>query len=144
MRFELFIAARYLRARRRRGVIGFVTAISVAGVATGVAALILALAITNGMRRDLQDRLVGASAHVELMRSAGDGMRDWRPLMARLATVPARPGRRPRPLRTGPHLTRPPLRRCAHQRHRPRRRATRQRASAEHPRRLRRPTSAHQ
>jgi lipoprotein-releasing system permease protein len=90
MRFELFIATRYLRARRQqrgRGVIGLVTVISVVGVAAGVAALIVALAITNGMRRDLQDRLVGATAHVELMRIAGDGIRDWRPLMARLAQV---------------------------------------------------------
>jgi lipoprotein-releasing system permease protein len=48
----------------------------------------VALAITNGMRRDLQERLVGATAHVELMRVAGDGIRDWRPLMARLAQQP--------------------------------------------------------
>jgi lipoprotein-releasing system permease protein len=92
MRFELFIAARYLRARRRQtrgsGVVGLVTVISVVGVAAGVAALIVALAITNGMRRDLQDRLVGATAHIELMRIAGDGIRDWQPLMARLAQVP--------------------------------------------------------
>jgi lipoprotein-releasing system permease protein len=88
MRFELFIAARYLRARRRQAVVGFITVISVIGVAAGVAALIIALAITNGMRRDLQERLVGATAHVELMRTAGDGIRDWRPLMARAAAVP--------------------------------------------------------
>jgi lipoprotein-releasing system permease protein len=88
MRFELFIAARYLRARRRQAVVGLITAISVVGVAAGVAALIIALAITNGMRRDLQQRLVGSTAHVQLMRTAGDGIRDWRPLMARLAEVP--------------------------------------------------------
>ena len=88
MRFELFIAARYLRARRRQAVVGLVTVISVVGVAAGVASLIVALAITNGMRRDLQDRLVGSTAHVDLMRVAGDGIRDWRPLMARLAKVP--------------------------------------------------------
>src|SRR5579875_2949056 len=88
MRFELFIAARYLRARRRQAVVGLVTAISVVGIAAGVAALIVALAITNGMRRDLQQRLVGALAHVELMRTAGDGIRDWRPLMQRLAQQP--------------------------------------------------------
>ncbi len=87
MRFELFVAARYLRARRRQAVVGLITGISVLGVAAGVAALIIALAITNGMRRDLQDRLVGATAHVELLRVAGDGIRDWRPLMARLAHV---------------------------------------------------------
>ena len=94
MRFELFVAARYLRARRRQAgarghaVVGLITVISIAGVAAGVASLIVALAITNGMRRDLQERLVGATAHVELMRVAGDGIRDWRPLMARLAQQP--------------------------------------------------------
>ena len=88
MWFELFIAARYLKAKRRQAVVGVVTAISVAGVAAGVAALIVALAITNGMRRDLEDRLVDTSAHVQLMRVAGDGIRDWRPLVERLRTVP--------------------------------------------------------
>jgi lipoprotein-releasing system permease protein len=88
MRFELFIAARYLRARRRQAVVGLVTVISILGIAAGVAALIIALAITNGMRRDLQQRLVGALAHVELMRTAGDGIRDWRPLLQHLATEP--------------------------------------------------------
>ncbi len=88
MRFELFIAARYLRAKRRQAVVGVITAISVIGVAAGVASLIIALAITNGMRRDLQERLVGSTAHVELMRVAADGMRDWRPLLERLRKVP--------------------------------------------------------
>lgn len=88
MRFELFIAARYLRAKRRQAVVGVITAISVIGVAAGVASLIIALAITNGMRRDLQDRLVGSTAHVELMRVAADGIRDWRPLLERLRRLP--------------------------------------------------------
>jgi lipoprotein-releasing system permease protein len=88
MRFELFLAARYLRAKRRQAVVGVVTAISVAGVAAGVAALVIALAITNGMRRDLQERLLGSSAHVELMRVDADGIRDWRPLLERLRQVP--------------------------------------------------------
>src|ERR1035441_9219482 len=88
MRFELFLAARYLKAKRRQAVVGVVTTISIAGVAAGVAALIIALAITNGMRRDLQDRLLGASAHVDLMRVEADGIRDWQPLLARLRAVP--------------------------------------------------------
>jgi lipoprotein-releasing system permease protein len=88
MRFEFFIAARYLRAKRRQAVVGVITAISVIGVAAGVASLIIALAITNGMRRDLQERLVGSTSHVDLMRVAGDGIRNWRPLLARLRTVP--------------------------------------------------------
>lgn len=88
MRFELFIAMRYLRAKRRQAVIGVVTAISVLGVAAGVASLIIALAITNGMKRDLQERLLGSTAHVDLMRVAADGIRDWRPLLERLRRLP--------------------------------------------------------
>ncbi len=88
MRFELFIAARYLRAKRRQAVIGVITLISVLGVAAGVASLIIALAITNGMRRDLQERLLGSTAHIELMRVAGDGIREWQPLLERLKATP--------------------------------------------------------
>jgi lipoprotein-releasing system permease protein len=88
MRFELFIAARYLRAKRRQAVVGVITLISVIGVAAGVASLIIALAITNGMRRDMQEKLVGSTSHVMLMRTAGDGIRDWRPLVERLRTLP--------------------------------------------------------
>jgi lipoprotein-releasing system permease protein len=88
MRFELFVAARYLRAKRRQAVIGIITWISIAGVAIGVASLILALAITAGTRRDLQQRLLSSTAHVDLMRSLSDGMRDWRPLLARLQKLP--------------------------------------------------------
>jgi len=88
MRFELFIAARYLKAKRRQAVVGVVTTISIAGVAAGVAALIIALAITNGMQRDLQGRLVGNSAHVQLLRTKGDGIRDWQPLFDRLRRLP--------------------------------------------------------
>lgn len=88
MRFELFIAARYLRAKRRQAVVGVITAISVIGVAAGVASLIIALAITNGMRRDLQQRLLGSTAHVELERVKADGIRDWRPLVDVLRKLP--------------------------------------------------------
>ncbi|HZP05976.1 MAG TPA: FtsX-like permease family protein [Terracidiphilus sp.] len=88
MRFELYVAARYLRAKRRQAVVGVVTAISVAGVTAGVAALIVALAITNGMQRDLQDKLVDSSAHIELMQASGMGIREWRPLLDRLSKVP--------------------------------------------------------
>lgn len=88
MRFELFIAARYLRAKRRQAVVGVITIISVVGVAAGVASLIIALAITNGMQKDLQARLVGSTAHVELMRVKADGIRDWRPLLEKLRKLP--------------------------------------------------------
>ena len=88
MRFELYVAARYLRAKRRQAVVGVVTAISVAGVTAGVAALIIAMAITTGMQRDLQDKLVGFTADIQLMQAEDRGISDWRPLLARLQKVP--------------------------------------------------------
>jgi lipoprotein-releasing system permease protein len=88
LKFELFVAARYLRAKRRQAVIGVITAISVAGVAVGVASLIIALAITNGMSRDLQQRLLSSTAHVSLMRIQSDGIHNWRELTGRLRHLP--------------------------------------------------------
>ncbi len=88
MRFEFFIASRYLRAKRKQAVIGVITGISIAGVAAGVASLIVALAVNNGFRQDLQDRLLGSTSHVNLLRTMGDGIRDWRPLMERLQKQP--------------------------------------------------------
>ena len=88
MRFEFFIASRYLRAKRRQAVIGIITGISIAGVAAGVASLIIALAINNGFRRDLQESLLRSTSHVNLLRVQNDGIRDWRPLMDRLTKEP--------------------------------------------------------
>jgi lipoprotein-releasing system permease protein len=88
MRFELFVAARYLRAKRRQAVIGLITVISVIGVAVGVASLIIALAITTGMRRDLQNRLLSSTADVDLLRSMNDGIQNWEPLLQRLRKLP--------------------------------------------------------
>ena len=88
MRFELFIASRYLRAKRRQAVIGVITGISVVGVMAGVASLIIALAINNGFRQDLQDRLLGSTAHVNLLRVQADGIRNWRELLDRMSKQP--------------------------------------------------------
>ncbi|MGA3009645.1 MAG: FtsX-like permease family protein [Terracidiphilus sp.] len=88
MRFEVFVAARYLKAKRRQAMVGVITLVSVAGVTTGVASLVIALAITNGMRHYLQDRLLGASPHVELVSRKPGGIQSWRPLLERLRRVP--------------------------------------------------------
>ncbi len=88
MRFEFFIATRYLRAKRRQAVIGVITGISIAGVAAGVASLVVALAINSGFRQDLQDRLLGSTSHINLLRVESDGIKDWRPLMERLSKQP--------------------------------------------------------
>jgi lipoprotein-releasing system permease protein len=88
MQFELFIAARYLRAKRRQAVIGIITIISVIGVAAGVASLIVALAINNGFRQDLQARLLGSTSHINLLRVESDGIRNWQELLPRLEKQP--------------------------------------------------------
>ena len=88
MRFELFIASRYLRAKRRQAFIGIITGISIAGVAAGVASLVVALAINNGFRQDLQQRLLGSTSHISLQRIADDGIRDWPELMDHLSKRP--------------------------------------------------------
>ena len=88
MQFELFIASRYLRAKRRQAVIGVITVISIIGVAAGVASLIVALAINNGFRQDLQDRLLSSTSHINLLRVQSDGIRDWESLLARLDKQP--------------------------------------------------------
>jgi len=88
MRFELFVAARYLRAKRRQAVIGVITVISVIGVTAGVASLVIALSINAGFQKDLQDQLLGSQSHINLVRVQNDGIEDWRALMTRLAKEP--------------------------------------------------------
>jgi lipoprotein-releasing system permease protein len=88
MTFESFVALRYLRAKRKMAVISVITAISVLGIAAGVASLIVATAISNGFRGDLQERLLGAMAHVNLQRNDGAGIEGWRELYPRLQSAP--------------------------------------------------------
>ncbi|MBI4876389.1 MAG: ABC transporter permease [Acidobacteria bacterium] len=87
--FELFVARRYLMAKRKQAVISLITVISVAGVAAGVMALVIALAINNGFRNTLQRNLVGATAHVTILeKEPGYGIRDWREVIARVRRAP--------------------------------------------------------
>ena len=87
--FELFIASRYLRARRKHTVVSVITVISVLGVAAGVMALVIAMAVTTGFNNQLQRSLLGAMAHINVMpKVPGEGIEDWRALMARLRASP--------------------------------------------------------
>ena len=88
MRFELFVALRYLKAKRRQSVISVVTIISIIGVTAGVCALVVALAINNGFREELEKSLLGATANVNLLRSKNDGIRDYEALTVRLSRMP--------------------------------------------------------
>jgi len=88
MAFELFVAQRYLRAKRKERFISIVTLISVVGVTVGVAALIVALAINNGIQQDLRDHLLSANAPVNLSEKEYlEGIADWRPFIAQLERV---------------------------------------------------------
>jgi lipoprotein-releasing system permease protein len=88
MKFEWFVAMRYLKAKRRQAAISVVTAISVVGVTAGVAALVIALAINNGFRQELQGKLLGATANVNLIRSQNDGIQHYEALTERLSSLP--------------------------------------------------------
>ncbi len=86
-KFEFWMAWRYLRARRG-GPVSVITAISVIGVAAGVASLVIALAVTSGFRQVLESTLLGATPHVMLQRSSGDGIAKWRELAAECERQP--------------------------------------------------------
>ena len=88
-KFELFIARRYLRAHRKEKVISVITAISILGVAAGVMALIIALAVNNGFKNTLERNLLGAMAHISVLeKEPGSGIENWRQLSVRLRQLP--------------------------------------------------------
>jgi len=87
--FELFVARRYLRAKRKQVVISVITVISVIGVAAGVMALVIALAITNGFRTTLEKNLLGATAAVSIQeKEPGNGIEGWEQISRKLASLP--------------------------------------------------------
>jgi lipoprotein-releasing system permease protein len=88
MRFEFFVALRYLKAKRKQAVISVITLISVIGVTAGVCALVIALAINNGFREELEQRLLGATANINLLRAKNDGIQNYEELTDRLSYLP--------------------------------------------------------
>jgi lipoprotein-releasing system permease protein len=90
MSFELFVARRYLKARRKEAVISVITAISIVGVTAGVMALIIALSVNNGFHNTLQRNLLGAMAHINVRAKQNEdsGISDWRQLVERIRKVP--------------------------------------------------------
>jgi lipoprotein-releasing system permease protein len=87
--FEFFVASRYLRAKRKQAVISVITVISIAGVAAGVMALVIGIAINNGFRDTLQRSLLGATAHVMVLsKDSDDGIANWRELDPKLRQLP--------------------------------------------------------
>ena len=98
--FELFIASRYLLARRKQAFISLISFISVLGVMVGVMALLIALALMTGLQGELRERIVGASAHVYVFK-VGDGIRDIPAEIAKMKQVPHVVGAAPAALGKG-------------------------------------------
>jgi lipoprotein-releasing system permease protein len=89
MKFELLVAIRYLKAKRKQAVISLITLISVIGVAAGVAALIIALAINTGFKADLQKKLLGAQPHVSLTsKDRTRGISDYIRIVKEVEQIP--------------------------------------------------------
>src|SRR5215469_506792 len=88
MRFEWFVAQRYLRSPYRPAVLRLVTLMSVIGVGAGVATLVIALSMNTGFRETLQDRLLGVTAHISLTRPGTGGIKDYEEIATKLASIP--------------------------------------------------------
>jgi len=86
MSFERFIGARYLRAKQKQAFISLITYLSIAGVAVGVMALIVVIAVMTGFEVDLKTRILGGQANIVLMRYSGP-FEEYRPVMQRIADV---------------------------------------------------------
>ena len=86
MPFELHIALRYLLARRRQAFISVISFVSILGVAVGVMALVIALALMTGLQAELRDRILGATAHVFVYKQSG--IADYHAEVARLKAIP--------------------------------------------------------
>jgi lipoprotein-releasing system permease protein len=87
MSFEWFVAKRYLRSPNRPVILRLVTAFSILGVAAGVATLVIALAMNSGFRETLQDRLLGVTAHISLIRPGSEGIPNYLALADRLKRI---------------------------------------------------------
>ncbi|QWV92685.1 lipoprotein-releasing ABC transporter permease subunit [Geomonas oryzisoli] len=86
MPFELFIGLRYLKAKRKSTFISLITLISVAGVALGVMALIIVLAVMTGFEEDLKEKILGTNAHIVVLSGVG-AVQDYPQLMKKLQGV---------------------------------------------------------
>jgi lipoprotein-releasing system permease protein len=84
MRFEFFVAKRYLTARRKQAFISVITLISTLGITIGVMALVIAIALITGFQEDVQDKILGATSHIMVSDLSGEGLKDYPGLMERI------------------------------------------------------------
>src|SRR5215212_4603151 len=86
--YELFVAIRYLLAKRKQAFISLISFISVIGVGVGVMAVLIAMALMTGLQKELRERIVGSSAHVYVFKLGEEGIRDIGAEVAKLKQVP--------------------------------------------------------
>ncbi|MEP6742978.1 MAG: ABC transporter permease [bacterium] len=89
MSYELFLALRYLRSRRKHRLARATTLIAVVGIAAGVASLIVALAIADGFRDEMRDKILRGTAHITIMRGDGQPLANYRELATELEQFPS-------------------------------------------------------
>src|ERR1700741_5071543 len=87
MTFELLVATRYLRAKREQAMISVITVIAILGVAAGVGALVVAMAVSEGQRQDIRTKLLGAQAHVTIFDAGTAGISNYRDVTEKIKTV---------------------------------------------------------
>lgn len=85
--YELFVARRYLTAKRKQAFISVITAISVLGVAIGVMALVIAIALITGFQQDVQDKILGSTAHLMVSDFSGSGLADYAVLAEKIESL---------------------------------------------------------
>jgi lipoprotein-releasing system permease protein len=85
--FELFVALRYLVARRKQAFVSVISFVSILGVTVGVTALLIALALMTGLQGELRDRIIGASAHIYVFK-LGKGIEDYDAEIRKLREFP--------------------------------------------------------
>src|SRR3954466_9662468 len=85
--FEWMLSLRYLRSRRKEGFISIIAGISFIGIMLGVATLIIVMAVMNGFRQELLDKILGLNGHL-VVQPLESPLTDWQAVAARLSEVP--------------------------------------------------------
>src|ERR1041385_1413964 len=87
MPYELFLALRYLRSRRKRRLARATTVAAIVGIAMGVAALIVAFALSNGFRDEMREKILQGTAHLSVVRADGRAIENYAELANRLKQI---------------------------------------------------------
>ncbi|MBD3167905.1 MAG: lipoprotein-releasing ABC transporter permease subunit [candidate division Zixibacteria bacterium] len=88
MRYEFFIASRYMMSREKSRIISVITFISIAGIAVGVAALVIVLSVMNGFESGIREKIIGITSHITVTAYEGDGIKPTEEIFDNINSVP--------------------------------------------------------